>query len=95
MKVDGGEPQQVTNGEGWNNAFPHVSPDGTQIVFLSFPRSTKSYPSNEDVQLRVMSLADQKVKVLAKFVGGAGSMDSPSWSPDSKRVAFVSHQMIQ
>jgi TolB protein len=95
MKVDGSEPQQVTNGEGWNNAFPHVSPDGTQIAFLSFPPGDRGYGYSEDVQLRVMSLVDRKVKVLSKFVGGSGSMDSPSWSPDSKRVAFVSYQVIQ
>ncbi len=94
MKVDGSEPQQVTTGEDWNNAFPHVSPDGTQLVFLSYPGGKRGYGYSEDVLLRVMSLADQKVKVLAKFVGGAGSMDSPSWSPDSKRVAFVSYQNI-
>ncbi len=95
MKVDGSEPQQVTAGEDWNNAFPHVSPDGTQLVFLNYPGGKRGYGYSEDVLLRLMSLADQKVKVLAKFVGGAGSMDSPSWSPDSKRVAFVSYQNIQ
>lgn len=95
MKVDGSEPQQVTTGEDWNNAFPHISPDGTQLVFLSYPGGNRGYPNVEDMQLRVMSLADQKVKVLAKFVGGSGSIDAPSWSPDSKRVAFVSYQSIQ
>jgi TolB protein len=95
MLSDGSEPQQVTTDEDWNNAFPHVSPDGKQLVFLSYPRTDKGYPMSEDVQLRLMSLTDQKVKVLAKFVGGRGTIDAPSWSPDSKRLAFISYQSIQ
>jgi len=95
MLTDGSEPQQVTTDEDWNNAFPHVSPDGRQLVFLSYPPGNRGYPTIEDVLLRVISLADQKTKVLAKFVGGMGTIDSPSWSPDSKRLAFVSYQNIQ
>ena len=66
------------------------------MVFLGYPREDKSYPVNKDITLVWWSLAaDQEVKTLAKFVGGRGTIDSPSWSPDSKRVAFVSYQFIQ
>ena len=30
-------------------------------------------------------------KVIAYLYGGQGSMNVPSWSPDSKRLAFVSN----
>jgi len=30
-------------------------------------------------------------KVIAYFYGGQGSINTPSWSPDSKRIAFVSN----
>jgi Tol biopolymer transport system component len=46
------------------------------------------------VTLRVMSLTDGKIRVLAKLVGGWGTMPLPSWSPDSRRLAFVSYQKV-
>jgi TolB protein len=42
----------------------------------------------------MLTLADGKIKILAKLVGGRGTMDAPSWSPDSRRLAFVSYQFI-
>jgi Tol biopolymer transport system component len=44
--------------------------------------------------LRLMSLSDRKTTVLAKLLGGQGTINVPSWSPDSKRLAFVSYQLI-
>ena len=94
MHSDGGEPEQVTSAE-FNNCFPHPSPDGKQLVFLSYPKDVPLVPRDGDVMLRVMSLNDEKIKVLAKLVGGQGTIDSPSWSPDSRRLAFVSYQSIE
>ena len=37
MKPDGTDPEQVTNDE-FNNWFPHISPDGKWIAFISFPQ---------------------------------------------------------
>ena len=54
----------------------------------------KGHPANQDVRLRLMSLADGKVRVLAKLFGGQGTINVPSWSPDSKNVAFVSYQLV-
>ncbi|MBS1621910.1 MAG: PD40 domain-containing protein [Bacteroidetes bacterium] len=30
-------------------------------------------------------------KVIASFYGGQGTINTPSWSPDSKRIAFASN----
>jgi TolB protein len=30
--------------------------------------------------------------VLAKLYGGQGTINVPSWSPDSRNIAFVSYQ---
>jgi Tol biopolymer transport system component len=32
-------------------------------------------------------------KVIAYLYGGQGTMNVPSWSPDSKRIAFVSNSV--
>ncbi len=93
MRADGSAQEQVTNDE-FNNWFPHPSPDGKWLVFLSYEKDVKGHPENKDVTLRVMPLAGGKAEVLAKLFGGQGTINVPSWSPDSKRVAFVSYQFV-
>src|SRR5712692_10326850 len=93
MRADGSEQQPVFSDE-YNNWFPHISPDGKWMVFLTYDKSVTGHPENKDVMLRLMSLSDQKTSVLAKLFGGQGTMNVPSWSPDSARLAFVSYQLI-
>src|SRR5713226_9362350 len=93
MKADGSEQTQVFSDE-FNNWFPHISPDGKYMVFLSFDKSVAGHPENKDVRLRVMTLADQKIKVLATLFGGQGTNNVPSWSPDGTKVAFVSYAIL-
>ena len=91
MHTDGSAQEQVTSDE-FNNWFPHPSPDGKWLVFLSFEKDVQGHPANKDVTLRLMPLAGGKIEVLAKLFGGQGTINVPSWSPDSRRVAFVSYQ---
>ena len=93
MKADGSEQEQVFSDD-LNNWFPHISPDGKWMVFLTYGADVKGHPENKDVMLRLMSLADKKITVLAKLFGGQGTINVPSWSPDSKQVAFVSYMLI-
>lgn len=93
MRADGSAQEQVTTDQ-FNNWFPHPSPDGKWLVFLSYEKDVKGHPENKDVTLRVMPLAGGKIDVLAKLFGGEGTINVPSWSPDSRRVAFVSYQFI-
>ena len=93
MRADGSEQEQVTFDE-YNNWFPHISPDGLQMVFLTYEASVTGHPENKDVMLRLMSLKDKKVIVLAKLFGGQGTINVPSWSPDGLQVAFVSYQLL-
>ena len=93
MRTDGTQQEQVTQ-DADNNWFPHPSPDGKWLVFLSYDKDVKGHPENKDVTLRVMPLAGGKVEVLARLFGGQGTINVPSWSPDSRRVAFVSYQFI-
>jgi Tol biopolymer transport system component len=93
MKPDGSEQEQITSDE-YNNWFAHPSPNGQWIVFLSYANDVKGHPTNQDVVLRLMTLSDRKIRVLAKLFGGQGTINVPSWSPDSRNIAFVSYQMV-
>lgn len=93
MAPDGSNLEQVTKDEA-NNWFAHISPNGKWMVYLTYEKSVKGHPPNKDVMLRLMSLTDGKISVLAKLFGGQGTINVPSWSPDSSRVAFVSYQQI-
>jgi TolB protein len=93
MKPDGSDQEQVFSDD-LNNWFPHISPDGQWMVFVTYSADVTGHPANKDVMLRLMSLADKKITVLAKLFGGQGTMNVPSWSPDSKRLAFVSYMLI-
>jgi TolB protein len=93
MKPDGSEQEQVFSDD-FNNWFPHISPDGRWMVFLTYGADVTGHPENKDVMLRLMSLADKKITVLAKLFGGQGTINVPSWSPDSKQLAFVSYLLV-
>jgi TolB protein len=92
MHTDGTQQEQVTK-DTFNNWFPHPSPDGRWLVFLSYEQDVKGHPENRDVTLRVMPLGGGAAQVLANLFGGQGTLNVPSWSPDSRRVAFVSYQL--
>ena len=93
MRSDGSGQEQITSDE-FNNWFPHISPDGKWMVFLSYEKDVAGHPENKDVRLRLMSLEDKKISVLASLFGGQGTINVPSWSPDSKQLAFVSYLLI-
>jgi TolB protein len=93
MHPDGSGQEQVFSDD-YNNWFPHISPDDQWMVFLTYERDVTGHPENKDVMLRLMSLSDKKITVLAKLFGGQGTINVPSWSPDSKSLAFVTYQFI-
>ena len=92
MKPDGSEPEQVTS-DAWNNWFPHLSPDGQSIVMISFPKEVDpaEHPYYKHVMLRVMPAAGGPARTIAYVYGGQGTINVPSWSPDSRLLAFVSN----
>jgi Tol biopolymer transport system component len=94
MKPDGSEQEQVTPDDGYNNWFAHVSPDGQRLVLLTYEKGVSGHPENQDVTLRIMTLANKRISVLAKLFGGQGTINVPSWSPDGLRLAFVSYQLV-
>ncbi len=93
MKPDGSDQEQVTFDD-FNNWFAHISPDGKSMVFLSFLKEEVppgSHPPYKNVYIRYMPVTGGTPKVLAYVYGGQGTINTPSWSPDSKKIAFVSN----
>ena len=93
MKSDGSEQEQVLTDD-TNDWFPHISPDGKWMVFLSYEKGVTGHPAEKDVMLQLMSMQDKKVRVLAKLFGGQGTINVPSWSPDRLKLAFVSYELL-
>jgi Tol biopolymer transport system component len=92
MKPDGSDREEMTSGD-YNDWFPHISPDGKWIVFISFMPDVdpNSHPSYKRVMLRLMPASGGEPGVIAWLYGGQGTINVPSWSPDSKQIAFVSN----
>jgi TolB protein len=93
MKADGSDQQAVTNGD-FYDWFPHISPDGKWLVFVSFLKNeiaVGDHPFYKHVYLRLLPIGGGQPKVIAYVYGGQGTMNTPSWSPDSKRIAFISN----
>jgi TolB protein len=93
MKPDGSDQTQITS-DAWSNWFPHPSPDGKWMVFLSYEAGVEGHPEDKDVMLRLMPITGGPIEVLARLLGGQGTINVPSWSPDAKQVAFVSYQVV-
>jgi Tol biopolymer transport system component len=92
MKPDGSNPEPLTNDK-YNNWFPHISPDGKWMVYLAFPADINpaDHPFYKQVTLNLMPAEGGEPKVIAYVYGGQGTINVPSWSPDSKNIAFVSN----
>lgn len=96
MKPDGSDQEQVTN-DRYNNWFPHISPDGRWIVFVAFPGDIDpdTHPFYKMCYIQIMPVSGGAPRVIAYLYGGQGTINVPSWSPDSRKVAFVSNTVIR
>jgi len=87
--------------------FPHPSPDGKWMVFLSFPPGMKGHDFKTAIELRMMPMpasaapaqllneeGERAIRTLTQFFGGQGTINVNSWSPDSKKFAFVSYELM-
>lgn len=92
MKPDGTGREEMTS-DVYNDWFPHISPDGKWVVFISFLPEVEpnSHPSYKRVMLRLMPAEGGEPKTIAYLYGGQGTINVPSWAPDSRHIAFVSN----
>lgn len=90
MRPDGSDLQQMTH-DADVNWFPHPSPDGRQIAYLAYPPGTTGHPGGLDVELRLMPADGGAFTALHGLYGGQGTINVPSWAPDSRQFAFVAY----
>jgi len=96
MKVDGSEQTQITFDEDRNSWFPHLSPDGNNIVYIAYRKEDvepHEHLRYKNVELRLLTGEGSEPKTLVQLFGGQGSLNVNSWSPDSKQFAFVSFRL--
>jgi TolB protein len=96
MDPDGKNQVQLTFDD-MNNWFPHVSPDNKWIAFISYTKEVAAdkHPYYERVFLRMIPVAGGEPKAICYLYGGQGSFNVPSWSPDSKKIAFISNGIFK
>jgi TolB protein len=92
MDADGKNQAQLTFDE-YNDWFPHVSPDKKWIVFLSFPGDIDpgDHPFYKHCLLRIMPYEGGQPRIICYLYGGQGTINVPSWSPDSRKISFVTN----
>jgi Tol biopolymer transport system component len=80
--------------------FPHPSPDGKSLLFLSFPAGTRGHNDRGlRVQLRMMPMPGDTMRaavpqVISEITGGQGTINVNSWAPDSRRFAYVTYEVM-
>lgn len=103
MPVDGEGPdgrraERVTD-DAFEDWFPHPSPDGKLLLFLSFPPGTVGHNDRGlRVQLRTVPMPGDRVtstspRTVVEVTGGQGTINVNSWSPDSRRFAYVTYHV--
>ncbi|MCA9127857.1 MAG: TolB family protein [Planctomycetales bacterium] len=95
MDADGSNQIQITDDE-YNNWFPHIAPDGQSMVIISYDQSIEptDHPFYKHCYLRQLNLDGSQARVIAYVYGGQGTINVPSWSSDSQRLAFVSNSQL-
>lgn len=90
MRLDGSEVEQLTHDERVN-WFPHLSPDGRRMLYLSYAPGTTQHPANRAVELRLAAPDGHDPRTLVSLFGGQGTVNVNSWAFDSRRFAYVSY----
>lgn len=88
MRPDGSGVEQLTD-DARVNWFPHLSPDGLKMAYVSFPPGTQGHPADKAVILRLANPDGSNRRDLDAFNGGQGTINVTSWAPGSDRLAYV------
>ena len=97
MRPGAGDPVQIT-GDDRVNWFPHVSPDGEHLLYLSYEPGVQGHPADQRVELRLLPgslVRGARIAVVPETLvvldGGQGTVNVPPWSPDSRWFAYCDY----
>ena len=94
MDAGGQNQTRMTWDEESNCWFPHLSPDGKQVVYIAYKKGDVApgdHPPCKHVQIRLMDADGSNTRTLVRLFGGQGTLNVNSWSPDGTKLAFVSY----
>lgn len=94
LSTENGVVEQMTSDER-SNWFPHISPDGKWMAYISYRPGTIGHPADRHILIKLMSLTGGDTKILASTFGGQGTMNVNSWSSDSSRLAYVAFPVVE
>lgn len=88
VPAEGGAAERITE-SAYGDWFPHPSPNGDRIIFLSYDPEVFDHPRDKPVRIRIMDSDGGNAETLVELFGGQGTMNSPNWSPDGSAFAYV------
>ena len=94
MDAGGRNQTRMTWDEESNCWFPHLSPDGKQVVYIAYKKGDVApgdHPPCKHVEIRLMDADGSNTRTLVRLFGGQGTLNVNSWSPDGTKLAFVSY----
>lgn len=94
MDAGGRNQTRMTWDEESNCWFPHLSPDGKQVVYIAYKKGDVApgdHPPCKHVEIRLMDADGGNTRTLVRLFGGQGTLNVNSWSPDGTKLAFVSY----
>ncbi len=88
MHPDGSDVERITYSD-TGDWFPHPSPKGDKLLYLSYAPYVFDHPRDHEVSLRLMDMDGGSPETLFELFGGQGTINVPNWSPDGDEFAFV------
>ncbi|MCY1695985.1 biopolymer transporter Tol [Curtobacterium sp. SL109] len=97
LRAGSSDPVQIT-ADDRVNWFPHVSPDGAHLLYLSYEPGVQGHPADHRVELRLLPgslVRGARIAVLPETLvaldGGQGTVNVPPWAPDSTWFAYCDY----
>ncbi|MGC4174477.1 TolB family protein [Demequina sp.] len=90
MSPDGEDVTQLTFDDRVN-WFPHLTPGGERMAYISYPPGTLGHPADLNVIIRTASPLGEEVRDLVHLFGGQGTLNVNSWDPTGTQLAYVAY----